>query len=87
MAKSLNAQPEAVSKRLEQARLEAQEIFHKVSYVFQITNFAALGSQVVAFKMFYTFGIICLCFIRAFLDFSRAGCFVALPLHAPACGA
>ncbi len=33
MAKSLNAQPEAVSKRLEQSRLEAQEIFHKVSSV------------------------------------------------------
>lgn len=31
LAKSLNAQPEAVSKRLEQARLEAQEIFHKVN--------------------------------------------------------
>lgn len=30
LAKSLNAQPEAVSKRLEQDRLEAQELFHKV---------------------------------------------------------
>jgi hypothetical protein len=30
LAKSLNAQPEAVSKRLEQDRAEAQEIFHKV---------------------------------------------------------
>jgi U3 small nucleolar RNA-associated protein MPP10 len=30
LAKSLNAQPEAVSKRLEQDRLEAQEYFHKV---------------------------------------------------------
>lgn len=49
MAKSLNAQPEAVSKRLEQARLEAQEIFHKVSYMFQITTFSAVDSQVVAF--------------------------------------
>lgn len=31
LAKSLNAQPEAVSKRLEQDRIEAQEIFHKIS--------------------------------------------------------
>lgn len=30
LAKSLNSQPEAVSKRLEQDRLEAQEYFHKV---------------------------------------------------------
>lgn len=30
LAKSLNAQPEAVSKRLEQDRAEAQELFHKV---------------------------------------------------------
>mmetsp|Transcript_116521 Transcript_116521/g.228626 ORF Transcript_116521/g.228626 Transcript_116521/m.228626 type:complete len:690 (+) Transcript_116521:28-2097(+) len=31
LAKSLNAQPEAVSKKLEQDRAEAQELFHKVS--------------------------------------------------------
>jgi U3 small nucleolar ribonucleoprotein component len=31
LAKSLNAQPEAVSKRLEQDRIEAQDLFHKVN--------------------------------------------------------
>lgn len=31
LAKSLNAQPEAVSRRLEQDRIDAQDLFHKVS--------------------------------------------------------
>ena len=30
LAKSLNSQPESVSKKLEADRLEAQELYHKV---------------------------------------------------------
>jgi hypothetical protein len=69
LAKSLNAQPEAVSKRLEQDRAEAQEIFHKVR---ELTGCVLAGCVFVLMSVL--FAECCTCCVFDVIKCCFAGC-------------
>ena len=82
LAKSLNAQPEAVSKKLEQDRAEAQELFHKVNILYNqpVSTFSQVSIYSFITLLIYMFGLLC-------SGIEAAGCAISLPFHSSSyCG-